>query len=372
MAAKKIILIFPFNLLSHYLRCLVLADTYNKAEYSIYFLSSVSYDRFVLQHGYQTFSCQQFDVKYVMECSKKFDFSWLNKPTLDSIMLAQVAVIKQLNADLVIGDVAPTLKIAAQITGIQYVSLLNGYMTRYYALNRKISRTHFIYHLLSGLPPAMVAWLTNFGENISFKKIQQPFNSLRLKYRLLPLPNYLYEIEGNINLICDLPKLFPQKNLPSSFQFIGPLIYQYHEENSSWLAEIPSNKKVICISLGSTGDWTKLGFLNDSYYSKYTIVATGDTDKVLSATHIVSRDFVNLAQLLKRSGLMICHGGNGTIYHGIFNQVYMLCLSSHFEQEWNIDALERIGYGKSADKFTEQDWKIEIEAGMMKYVSRFF
>ncbi|MEJ5961868.1 glycosyltransferase [Pedobacter immunditicola] len=372
MAAKKILLFFPFNLLSHYLRCLVLADTYNKAEYSIYFLSSVSYDHFVLKHGYKTFDCLQFDVKHVMGCAKEFDFSWLNKPVLEKIMLAQVAAIKKLNADLVIGDVAPTLKMAAEITGIQYVSLLNGYMTRYYALNRKISKTHFTYKLLNGLPPLLVVWLTNIGENISFKKIQQPFNLLRLKYGLLPLPNYLCEIEGDVGLICDLPKLFPQKNLPSSFQFVGPLVYQYQEENSSWLTDIPSNKKVICISLGSTGDWTKLGFLNDSYYAKYTIVATGDTTKVLSAAHVVSRDFVNLAQLLKRSGLMICHGGNGTIYHGIINQVYMLCLSSHFEQEWNIDALERNGYGKSADSFTEQDWRNEIEAGMKNYVSRVF
>lgn len=366
MAAKKILLFFPFNLLSHYLRCLVLADTYDKAEYSIYFISSVSYDHFVLHHGYKTFSCQQFDVNYVMECSKKFDFSWLNKPVLEKIMLAQVAVINELNADLVIGDVAPTLKMAAEITGTQYVSLLNGYMTRYYASNRRISRTHFTYKLLNGLPSNLVIWLTKMGENISFKRIQQSFNSLRIKYGLLPLPNYLYEIEGDISLICDLPKLFPQKNLPSSFQFVGPLVYQYQEENSSWLSDIPSNKKVICISLGSTGDWTKLRFLNDSYYARYAIVATGDTDKVLSAAHIVSRDFVNLAQLLKRAGLMICHGGNGTIYHGIINQVYMLCLSSNFEQEWNIDALERNGYGKSADKFTELDWRIEIEAGVMK------
>ena len=372
MATKKILLFFPFNLLSHYLRCLVLADTYDKSEYSIYFLSSVSYDHFVLQHGYKTFNCQQFDVNFVMECAKKFDFSWLNKRVLERIMLAQVETIKELNADLVIGDVAPTLKMAATITGTRYISLLNGYMTRYYALNRKLSKTHFTYNLLNSLPPAMFVWLTKIGEKISFRKIQKPFNSLRLKYGLIPLPGYLYEIEGDINLICDLPKLFPQKNLPSFFRFVDPLVYQYKEKNSVWLTELPSTKKVICISLGSTGDWTKLEFLNDSYYAKYTIVATGDTNKVLSAAHIVSRDFVNLGDVLKRSSLMICHGGNGTIYHGIINQVYMLCLPAHFEQEWNIDALERNGYGKSADKFTELDWRIEIDAGVMQHTSKVY
>jgi UDP:flavonoid glycosyltransferase YjiC (YdhE family) len=361
-SGKKTILFFPFNLLSHYIRCLVLADSYDKAAYSIYFLSAVSYDHFVFQHGYKTFDCQQFDVQYVMECSKRFDFSWLNESDLEKIMLAQVEVIKELKADIVIGDVAPTLKMAATLTGTQHVSLLNGYMTRYYAHNRRITRKHFAYNLLKFLPESMEVWLTNIGENLAFKKIQQAFNVVRLKYGLQPISDYLVETEGDINLICDDPKLFPQENLPPSFKFVGPLVYQYQDEDESWLSMIPPGKRLICVTLGSTGDWKKLKFLNDPYYSKYAIVTAGDTEKVLSSAHIVSRVFVNLNQLLKRSDLMICHGGNGTIYQGILNHVYMLCLSSHFEQEWNINALEKNGYGKSAEDFTEDEWKVQIEA----------
>ena len=150
---KKILLFFPFNLLSHYLRCLVLADTYNKSDYSIYFISSAAYDHFVHQHGYQTFNCLQFDAPYVMQCSEKFDFSWLHQPMLEEIMLAQVTVIKALKADMVIGDMAPTLKMAASLTGVVHISLLNGYMTRYYAEKRPISKRHKA-HMLKNLAPS--------------------------------------------------------------------------------------------------------------------------------------------------------------------------------------------------------------------------
>ena len=359
---KKIILFFPFNLLSHYLRCLVLADTYNKEEYEIYFISSARYNHFVLQHGYKTFNCLQFDEQYVMLCSKRFDFSWLSLPNLERIMLAQVASIKELKASIAIGDVAPTLKMATSLTGIEHISLLNGYMTRYYAHSRKISRKHKTFFFIKFLPDAVAELLANMGEKMAFKKIQQPFNDLRQKYGLQSVANYLIEIEGDVNLICDLPALFPQKNLPPAYQFIGPLTYQFQEQDDSWLSAIPSDKPVICVSLGSTGDWNNLSFLNDPYYSKYTIVTAGDTANVLFGRHILSKGFVNLDRLLKVCNLMICHGGNGTIYHGIFNQVYMLCLSSNFEQEWNINALEKGGYGKSADNFNEDKWRFHIAA----------
>lgn len=360
MQAKKTILIFPFNLLSHYLRCLVLADTYSKEEYKIYFLNSGIYDQYVLQQGYETFYCRQFNANHVMECAHQFEFSWLNEIDLEKVMLAQVEVIRALKADMVIGDVAPTLKMAASLTGTIHLSLLNGYLTKYYTSTRKISRTHKAYSLLKLLPEPIADLLTNYGEKITFKKIQEPFNVLRKKYGLEKVPDYLSEIEGDKNLICDLPALFPQSTLPPNYASIGPLIYQYQREHSLWLEELTPFKPVICVCMGSTGDWNKLKFLNDSYYSKYTIVTAGDRQKVLSGSHIISRTFVNLEALLKKSALMICHGGNGTMYSGIVNQVYMLCLSSHFEQEWNIDALAQAGFGKSANDFNEVMWKAEI------------
>lgn len=356
----KTILIFPFNLLSHYLRCLVLADRYDKSQYQILFLHSPQYAGFVETHGYATFSCEQFQSGYVMECAKNFDFSWLNEGQLDKILLSQISAIKKYNAAIVIGDVAPTLNMAAEYTGVEYISLLNGYMTRYYALTRKVPHMHVSSGFLSVLPEKISDLITDFAEKMTFRKIHAPFKNLRKKYGLQPKADYISEIEGDSNLICDLPDLFPQKKLPANYAFTGPLIYQYSDQETDWLDQVPSEKPVIFVSMGSTGDWKKLVFLTDPYFSRYVIITAGDTQKAVSAPHIISRDFVNLTQVLQKSDLMICHGGNGTIYPGIINKVYLLCLSSHFEQEWNMNALEKNGYGRSADQFNTQDWKDQL------------
>jgi UDP:flavonoid glycosyltransferase YjiC (YdhE family) len=358
---RKTILFFPFNLLSHYLRCLVLADTYDQANYRVLFLSSRQYDGFVKSHGYEVFSGLNFDEEFVMQCTNNFNFDWLNLADVEKVMLSQVECISQLKADFVIGDVAPTLKMAAEITGAIYIGLVNGYMTRYYASTRHIPKKHPAYGYIKKLPPTFADVLTQIGEKLAFRKIQAPFRTLRKKYGLQKVKDYLEELEGKENLICDLPELFPQKMLPPGYKFIGPLVYQFEEAELAWQKQVDWQKPVICVCMGSTGDWSALSFLNDPYFSRYTIITAGDKNRVLSAPHVFSRTFINLNQVLQKSSLMICHGGNGTIYTGIFNQVFMLCLSSHFEQDYNIEALERKGYGKSAADFTIEMWQEQIQ-----------
>lgn len=355
------ILFFPFNLLSHYLRCLVLADTYDKNTHEVLFVSSKQYNNFVNSHGYDVFSCETFDADFVMRCTNNFNFDWLNAADLERVMRHQQKCILELKADIVIGDMAPTLKMAAELTGVKHIGLVNGYMTRYYAAARKIPRKHRAYALMQHLPPKIADVLTRMGERLTFRKIQAPFNLLRKKYGLPKVKDYLKELEGNENLICDLPDLFPQKMLPQAYRFVGPLLYQYKDAADNWTQTIDRGKPIICVCMGSTGNWISLDFLNDAYYSRYTIIAAGDKQKVLSANHIISRDFINLNQVLEKCQLMICHGGNGTIYTGIFNRVYMLCVASHFEQDYNIQALERKGYGKSAAGYTAAMWREQVQ-----------
>ena len=358
------ILIFPFDLLSHYLRCLVLADTYDKSTHRIIFLTSERYSQYVHQHGYQTFSCKQFDSAYVMKCAGNFDFSWLNYEDLEEVMLDQVSAIQSFRADIVIGDMAPTLRMSAEYCKVTYLSLMNGYMTRHYASTRKIPSTHKASKLFSILPESISDLLTDFAEKRTFIKMHEPFARIRAKYQLQPILDYLSEMEGDQNLICDLPDLFPQKQLPVNYTFTGPLIYNYQQEEEEWLSQLNKERPVIVVTMGSSGEWTHLSFLNSPYYSKYIIITAGDNAHVLFAPHIIPKRFVNLSAVLQKADLMICHGGNGTIYSGISNKVFMLCLSSHFEQEWNIAALEKNGYGKSARNFDETLWKKHISEAL--------
>jgi len=341
----KTILIFPFDLMSHYLRCIRLAAEYK--DHSILFASSEKYNSYVLEAGYKVFNVEGFDPELVMACSRKFDFSWLNKKDIERVFLSQIEAINHYKPNFVIGDTSPTLKMAAEKTGVKYVTIMNGYMTKYYAETRALSRTHPAYEQLKKLPPNVGKKIINIAEHISFRIVHKPFKQVRRTYRLKRVNTYLSEMEGDENLICDSENLFPQRQLPGNYRIIGPLIYEPTLNEEDLTKELSNKKHSICVCMGSSGDWEKLSFLSKPDYQHLNIVTAGDHHHYIKGDHVITKSFVNLDQVLPKCSLLICHGGNGTLYKGIQHNVFMLCLTSHFEQEWNVQMLERLNFGRS-------------------------
>ncbi|MES2702233.1 MAG: glycosyltransferase [Bacteroidota bacterium] len=346
--AKPRLLVFPFGYLSHYLRCIALCH-YWREHFDILFASHVKYDSFVLAAGFGSFACDTFDENAVLEHAKRFSFSWMNELALEQVFKAQVAVIKHLIPVAVLGDATPTLKMAAQLTGRHHISLINGYMSKHYAGVRCIPRQHFAYNLMRVMPEPAADFFTRLGEAIAFRLVHTPFKKLRARYSLPAANTFLDEYEGDTTLICDLPELFPQRPLPEGYSVIGPLLYSGEGGTTAehWQ---PTAKKRIYVSMGSTGDWQRVAFLNDEAYAIYDIVTTGDTMQVLNAAHISPIGFTSAAAIMPGTALVICHGGNGTVYQALAYGVPLLCAPDFFEQEWNVAAIVSARLGHSLHK----------------------
>lgn len=346
---KPLLLIFPFGLLSHYLRCLMLARHF-KTYCKVLFAYDEKFAEFIAGEGFQTFICHSLDAVSVLECVKKFNFSWLNEEDLECVYNDQVRIIRELKPIAVLGDTSPTLKMAAEKAGVTYISLMNGYMSKYYSFNRKISRTHPGYKFANLFPQTIFDLITKKGEALAHYRVHKPFKRIREKHRLSKEMYYLDELEGDVNLICDLVELFPQRESPHNYKVIPPLYYESDREYNEIGNSLDKNKKTIFVSMGSSGDWKKVRFLNHPYFRKYNVITAADTENILSAVNIIKTAFANIRELLPFTDLVICHGGNGTIYQSLFYGIPVLCKTNHFEQEWNVEALERIEAGKSLDQ----------------------
>jgi len=340
---KKRILIFPFDLMSHYLRCIELCKQYQ--DYEILFAYSNKYNVFVKRAGYESFKVEIFNAVEVMKCAAEFNFDWLNEKDIERMLLSQVKIIETLKPYMVIGDTAPTLKMAAEICKVKYVSLMNAYMSKHYKETRVLSVTHPAYKHLVKLPINISNAITKFAEKIAFRMVHRPFKKVRKKNSLHYISNYLDELEGDENLLCDEEWLFPQKKLPHNYKFIGPLYCVSNDNEERLLSELDPLKPNICVCLGSTGNWSLLSFLNNEKYSNFNFIVTGDLKQILNGKHIYHREFANLNVILPKCCFMICHGGNGTIYEGLRHKKFMLCLTSHFEQEWNVHRLAQLDLG---------------------------
>jgi len=345
---KPVLLIFPFEQLAHYLRCLTLAK-HLEPYFQIYVAYSQPYATFVQQEGFETFDCPGMDATQVLECVKRFDFSWINTQNLQTSLTNQIAAIERLQPAVVLGDTVPTLCMAAEKTGVPYVSLMNGYMSKYYAGVRKMSWRYPLYPYFKFLPAPLLDYFTQKGEQASFFTIHNPFRQLRQQYGLLKKWRYADELEGDLNLLCDLPALFPQRNLPGHYQIIPPLIYQAPTKTLLPEGKWNPNKQTLFVSMGSTGDWQQAAFLNDPHFQKYNIITAGDKTGVIQGTHVIPVRFANAQQLFPQVDLVLCHGGNGTIYQALQYGIPILCKTAHFEQEWNVQALQQKQLGASLD-----------------------
>lgn len=361
---KHRILIFPFNLLSHYLRCIVLARRY--PDYEILFAYSDKYNQFVHKAGFKTFVVEQFNSAEVLENTVKYSFAWLNEKQCSTIFLSQVEAIKHYQPAFVIGDTSPTLKMAAEYANVKYISLLNAYMTCYYAGTKGLSVTHFMYPFLKLFPSGFTNFITTQAEKVVFSYIHGPFKKIRKHYKLKPVKNYLKEQEGDETFICDAPELFPVKHLPDDVKMIGPLLYADDSDEKELINALASHKSTICICMGSSGSIEKLNFLSEPIYQQFNIVVVGlqSNKSGLLGPHIFHKSFANLDKILPLCKLLICHGGNGTIYLGVKHKVYMLCLTNHFEQEWNVVQLEKLKLGRLIHKHPQQ----QID-NYLKYIS---
>jgi UDP:flavonoid glycosyltransferase YjiC (YdhE family) len=350
---KPLLLIFPFEQLAHYLRCLVLAKNL-APHFEIRVAHSDAYAAFIQQEGFETFSCAGMDAVGVLACVKKFDFSWLNSTSLQQSFSNHVAAIENLQPDVVLGDTVPTLSMAAEKTGVPCIQLMNGYMSKHFAGMRKMSWRYPLYNFLSILPESIFDQLTKKGERLSFHKIHQPFKALRQQHGLSKKMFYPDELEGNLNLLCDLPYLFPQQHLPESYVHTPPLLYASDKSSNALVHQLDPAKKTIFVSMGSTGDWEQVAFLNNAYYRRYNIVTAGDVKGVVQGPQVIRSSFANPEPLFQHVDLVLCHGGNGTIYQALRYGIPLLCKTAHFEQEWNVQALEQKGLGASLDGITRQ------------------
>jgi len=350
------ILVFPFNLLSHYLRCITAVQRYFPQD-EVCFASSSKYDSFLKLHGYISFAYQGPDVDMIMQQSNDFKFDWLNEKYLNDLLNEQLEIIEQYKPDLVIGDMSPTLKIAAEISGVKYISIINAYMTRYYAPVRPLSRRHFAYKYQQRTPQWIFDSLIQKMEAQSHVQVHAPYRSLRKRLGLKPMNTFLQEYEGDETWICDEVKYFPLKQLPESVRVIGPLIYEEKAPKSLPEGLFSKEKPNILVSMGSSGAWEELRFLEKC--EEYNIIALGDNEQRLKGPHIKQISFYPMGALLAKSDVFICHGGNGSIYQALENEVPMVFFTSHFEQEWNVAQMLQWGKGICGDDWLGEDKKRE-------------
>jgi MGT family glycosyltransferase len=355
MSVKKRIVLTPMsNVLAHTGRCLLLARELKRRGHQIVFAGTPKYLRnptFVASDEFDYYDLIDFNLEEGLDILRSVH-KLPSARTLEECVRAELHMLDQVRPDLVVVDFRVTMYIAAAAARIPVVSLVNGHWLYQYANKPyRASRTYKYYPVLKRLlgvrgVEALVAPL----QPCIFHYKMLPFRSVFRKYGV-PIKRALWDLlVGDLNLVLDTELCSPTANLPDNFRYVGPIFWTPDMPLPEWVSQLDGQRPKLYITMGSTGHLRLFRHLLEAFGdTPYQIIISTGNQIHLSRDDIPQNfylePFLPGEQIMELVDVAVHHGGSGTTYQAIRTATPSIVVATHFEQEFQGQALEEHGAG---------------------------
>ena len=345
MDSKPILFITDANFLSHLLRCMEIARVLQSKGEKVIFAASGRYIKLLRQQGFEIHPIFTSDPVHTMKATRASMMKYYDQIRVMRSIDSEIECLSAIDPKVVIGDFRWTLKISAEYCKIPFVSILNTLWTPYYALRRTVPEKLLIRKIIGLRMCELIGpWLK---EKVLVKR-GKPFSNARTQLGVSPLKHLNKEMCGDLNLMPDIPELFPTANLPDNFKYIGPLFAQDDSLLSSDRS-IPTTKPYIYVTLGSTATDRLIGLIFATF-GKLDVPVVMTTGKQpishKAPDNFLLTDYLHGQDAYKNACLTVCHGGHGTLYQALSYGVPIIGIATHNDQQWNLDRIQRQQLGR--------------------------
>jgi UDP:flavonoid glycosyltransferase YjiC (YdhE family) len=267
--------------------------------------------------------------------------------TLRAYVREDLEVLAETAPDLVVGDFRLSLSVSARVAGIPYATISNVYWSPYAQLQFPMPELPL--SRLVGIPLAKVVFgMVRPG---AFALHTRPLNRLRREYGLTSLGYDLRRIytDADHTLYADLPDFVPTVGLPANHHFLGPVLWSPAVATPPWWDEVPGDRPVLYLTLGSSGRSDLLGLVLDALADlPVTVLAATAARSRIGTIPGNARlaDFLPGEQAAARARLVVCNGGSPTTQQALVAGTPVLGLVSNMDQHLNMGAVQRLGAGE--------------------------
>jgi len=284
---------------------------------------------------------------------RKGKLRFVNDTEIERMIEADLDLYKKTKPDIVLTDGRFTAPISTHIAGLKHVAIVNVSSTEYRALpyipffewipEWLIKRNNKLWKKLDEINLKM--------EMFVFDNVMSIFKKLSKKYGLGKTITATNCLTGNnITLLADIPEYFPTRNLPKDYHYIGPLTWKSNIPPPVWWPPQKDRKPFIYISMGTTG-------IGDFFHRVYELIKTSDLTAIITTGAQVSdietiegkiyvENFIDGDIVMEESALVVCHGGNGTIYQALQHGKPVIGIPTIPDQKFNMRRVEALGVGK--------------------------
>ena len=255
---------------------------------------------------------------------------------------AELAAIRDFNADAVVIGSNLTMLLSARIAGVPI----------FYARPYAYSSTYFSKKPVGG-ELAAPGWLRAVARVLSYKPASftrvAREHGLRLPHRTVDM------LSADVNLICSLFTQLRGDSLVEPDVGVGPIYYRAPGELPQIVHE-PRERPLIYVGMGSSGSADILvQVLRQLSAAPVDVLVGGgvqlsDTSKLGSNIHFAGTIPAHL--LAGHIDASITHGGEGTVQTACLAGVPFAGIAMQAEQSWNIEECVRYG---NALRFTKND-----------------
>lgn len=344
---KRILFISEAVTLAHVVRPIVLAKTLDPVHYKITFACDLRYNKIIGKLPFAYKPIKSITSEHFLACSVKGQTGY-DTATLRAYVKDDLQVIREVDPDIIVGDFRLSLAVSARLAGKPYMGICNAYWSPY-AKQRffpvpehpctKIFGVQFTQHIF------------NLARPLIFAALALPWNRLLREYGLPTIGLDLRRIftQGDQTLYADLPQLIPTSKLPASHHYIGPILWSPFVPTPNWWKNLPDDKPVIYVTLGSSGD---TGLLPEVFAALKelpitAIVATaGANNPADMPDNIFVANYLHGEAAANRASLVICNGGSPTTQQALAAGVPVLGIASNLDQYLNMVYMQQAGVGR--------------------------
>jgi UDP:flavonoid glycosyltransferase YjiC (YdhE family) len=264
--------------------------------------------------------------------------------TLCDYVREDLEVIRRVKPHVVVGDFRLSLAVSARLAHVPYCNITNAHWSpcarpRYSLPEHPLTR-------LLGL--GITQGLFVLARPLAFALHCLPMNRALRRHGLPRMGFDLRRVyvEADQVLYADVPELVPTFAPPPHHHYLGPLLWAPHVALPPWWGQVPTDRPIIYVALGSSGRRdlvaTVLAALGDLPVTVIAATAGAPLPPVLpSNTHVAP--YLPGDAAAARAALVICSGGSAPAYQALAVGKPLLGLPSNLDQYLSMHYLRSAG-----------------------------
>jgi UDP:flavonoid glycosyltransferase YjiC (YdhE family) len=341
--------------LAHVVRPLALAQRLDAARYDVHFAVAdndlmqgkdfIFTSRTLHRHLLESMPSTRF-LRAIRTGSRLYD-----RATLERYVDSDLDVLRALQPDVVVGDLRLSLATSARLTGTPYVAITNAYWSPALPAAR-MPRPDF------ARGPRLVRALGNRAARLALplglRWHARPLNQVRRSHGLDARGEFRAAYtDADQVLYADHASLVPLPELPRHHHYLGPIPWSPPQTLPTWWEQVPPGPPVVYVALGSSGASAALPIiLDDLSRLMVTVLVAGDDPAAggaprggIDAARRFSAPYLPGELAARRSRLVVCNGGSGSVYQALSAGVPVLGIAANMDQLLMMSHVERAGCG---------------------------